>query len=163
VEPILGIGFIIHILYATILTLQNQQARPEKYAVRNASNSSGWASRNMYILGATILAFLVLHLANFYFKIKFGHPESVIVDGVEMHDTYTMVISKFQIGWYAIIYIAGAILLGLHLSHGFWSSFQSLGLSNAIWRKRLSGIGLIYAIIIGVGFSILPLYFLIIS
>jgi succinate dehydrogenase / fumarate reductase cytochrome b subunit len=62
---------------------------------------------------------------------------------------------------YSILYVLGGVLLGIHLSHGFWSAFQTLGLSNKNWLKRLQFIGTIYAILIAVGFSVIPLYFLI--
>ena len=71
IEPILAIGFIIHIIWASVLTLQNQKARPVKYALRNQSQNATWASRNMYILGAMVLIFLVIHLYNFWWNIKF--------------------------------------------------------------------------------------------
>lgn len=163
IEPLLGVGFIVHILYASILTLQNQRARPEKYAVRNDSESSSWPSKNMYILGALVLTFLAVHLADFYIKIKFGSegavPETTL-HGQVSHDTYTLVVEKFKIVWFSLIYIIASVFLGLHLSHGFWSSFQTMGLSNQKWRKRLSTLGLLYAILIGVGFAILPIYVL---
>lgn len=163
IEPLLAFGFIFHIFYASILTLQNQKARPNNYNTVNQSNSSSWSSRNMYYLGGTVLTFLVIHIINFYWKIKFGGEnalEHVTVDGVEMHNTYLLVSSLFQIWWYDAIYIIGAIFLGLHLSHGFWSAFQTLGWSNIKWRHILGIIGNIYALIIAIGFSIIPLYFL---
>ena len=51
IEPILALGFIIHIVWASILTIQNQKARPQKYALRKQSQNCTWPSRNMYILG----------------------------------------------------------------------------------------------------------------
>ena len=162
VEPILAIGFIIHIIWASILTLQNQKARPIKYAQRNQSQNATWASRNMYILGGLVLVFLVIHIYNFWWNIKVtGNLEAVVVDGVEMENTYLLVSSLFRSSIvYCGLYIAGAILLRLHLTHGFWSAFQSIGFSNDIWRKRLSALGYIFAVIIAVGFSIIPLYFM---
>ncbi len=162
VEPILAIGFLIHIIWASILTLQNRKARPVKYAQRNQSQNATWASRNMYILGGLVLVFLVIHLYNFWWNIKVtGNLEAVVVDGVEMENTYLLVSSLFKSSLvYCGLYIAGAILLGLHLTHGFWSAFQSIGFSNDIWRKRLRGLGYIFAVIIAVGFSIIPLYFM---
>ncbi len=164
IEPTLAIGFLVHIIYATILTLQNQKARPEKYTARSAGNSSTWSSRNMYFLGFTVLIFLVIHLLDFYVKIKILHDESikdVVVNGETMHDTYTLVQAKFEIWWFDLIYILGAIFLSLHLSHGFWSAFQTIGINNSHWMKRLKTIAIIYSLIIGVGFSIIPLYFLV--
>ena len=164
VEPTLALGFIIHIIYASILTLQNQKARPNSYKTVDQSKSSKWASRNMYILGGTVLTFLIIHMINFFIKVKFGiggHLETVeYSEGVVIHDSYTLVTDLFKIWWYDLIYIIGAIFLGLHLSHGFWSAFQSVGLSNDKARKFISSFGLIYAIIIAGGFSIIPLYFL---
>lgn len=158
VEPILAIGFIIHIIWATALTLQNQKARPVKYAQRNQSQNATWASRNMYILGGLVLVFLIIHLYNFWWNVKFGVLE--IVPGTDMHDTYTLVASLFKSSIiYCAIYVVGAVLLGLHLTHGFWSAFQSIGFSNDIWRKRLEWLAYFFAIIFAVGFSIIPLYF----
>ncbi|MEA3446142.1 MAG: succinate dehydrogenase cytochrome b subunit [Bacteroidota bacterium] len=164
IEPVLALGFIIHILYASILTLQNQKARPVNYDTVNQSKSSTWASRNMYILGGLVLIFLVIHIINFYWKIKVlgGHElSSTTIDGVEMHDTYLLVAGLFKQWWFDAIYVVGSIFLGLHLSHSFWSAFQTLGLSNIIWRKRLEVAGKIYTYLIAIGFSIIPLYFLI--
>lgn len=166
-EPILALGFIVHIIYASVLTLQNQSARPDKYKVLNQGENASWASRNMYILGGTVLIFLVIHIANFYTKIKFGGEGALQVftssTGIKMHDTYSLVVNQFHIWWYVIIYAIGGIVLGYHLSHGFWSSFQTIGWSNIVWRKRLETIGLIYAILVGGGFAFIPLYVLLVQ
>lgn len=161
VEPILALGFLIHIIWASILTLQNQKARPVKYALRNQSQNATWASRNMYILGGLVLVFLVIHLYNFWWNIKVtGDLEAVVIDGTEMENTYLLVSGLFKSSLiYCGLYIAGAILLGLHLTHGFWSAFQSIGFCNQIWRKRLEWLARVFAVIIAVGFSIIPLYF----
>lgn len=163
-EPILGLGFLVHIVWSFFLEYQNYKARPVKYAVRKAGESSTWASRNMLVLGAMVLVFLVMHLIDFYWIIKFKPHEmtTAFVGGVEMEDTYTLVASLFKTSAvYCILYILGGILLGIHLSHGFWSAFQTLGLSNKNWLSRLQFVGRIYAILIAVGFSVIPLYFLI--
>ncbi len=87
---------------------------------------------------------------------------TVTVDGIVMEDTYTLVAGLFKDSVaYCILYILGGLLLGLHLSHGFWSAFQTLGLNNKYWMKRLQVIGRIYAILVALGFSAIPLYFLI--
>ena len=61
---------------------------------------------------------------------------------------------------YGIIYIIAAIMLGLHITHGFWSAFQTIGFSNDIWRKRLECVAYFFAFLFAVGFSIIPLYFM---
>ncbi len=163
IEPILGLGFVVHIVWSFYLEYQNWKARPIKFAKRNASQSSSWASRNMLVLGALVLVFLIMHIIDFFWVVKFKPHEmaSVLVDGVEIEDTYTLVSSLFKgSAVYCFFYVIGGVLLGIHLSHGFWSAFQTLGLSNNNWLKRLQFIGTLYAIIIAVGFSVIPLYFL---
>lgn len=162
-EPLLGLGFLIHIVWSFFLEYQNYKARPVKYAVRKAGESSSWASRNMLVLGALVLVFLVMHIIDFFYVIKFKSHEmtTAMVGGIEMEDTYTLVATLFKESVvYCILYVLGGILLGIHLSHGFWSAFQTLGLSNKNWLSRLQVVGKIYAILIAVGFSIIPLYFL---
>jgi succinate dehydrogenase / fumarate reductase, cytochrome b subunit len=160
-EPILGLGFLIHIIWSFFLEYQNWRARPIKFDQRKASVSSSWASRNMLVLGALVLVFLIMHIIDFFWVIKFApHSMPKTADGME--DTYTLVASLFKESVvYCFFYVIGGVLLGIHLSHGFWSSFQTLGLSNKNWLKRLQFIGTLYAIIIAVGFSAIPLYFLI--
>jgi succinate dehydrogenase / fumarate reductase, cytochrome b subunit len=166
VEPVLAIGFIVHIIYASIITLLNRRTRPMGYAETNSNGVTSWASKNMYILGGTIFIFLVIHLTNFFWKIQFGEVATLSYDNglTQMADTYSLVSGLFiTYWWYNLIYIAGALLLGFHLSHGFWSAFQTLGWNNKIWIKRLEVIAYIYAIIIATGFTIIPLYFLILK
>lgn len=151
IEPILALGFIIHIIWASILTIQNRKARPQKYALRKQSQNCTWPSRNMYILGALVLAFLALHICNFWYYFKFS----------EVASQYELVSTTLMQPLYAVLYIIAAILLGLHISHGFWSAFQSIGFSNDIWRKRLECVAYFFAIVFAVGFSIIPVYFLI--
>ncbi len=161
-EPMLAVGFLVHIIYGAVLEIQNRIARgSSKYAKFDQKKSSKWASRNMIWLGIAIFAFLGLHVANFFMKVKFGGVAEITIHGVHMHDTYTLVTDLFAIWWYDLIYVIGAIALGLHLYHGFWSAFQSIGLSNDIWRKRLEAIGGIYAVVVAGGFAIIPIYFLI--
>ncbi len=164
IEPVLAIGFVIHIFYASYLTLVNMRIRPGGYAQYNPHNSVTWASRNMYILGTIIGVFLVIHLMNFFWKIQFTGDEllkEVSVNGIEMHNSYALVSTLFKTSIiYCVLYIIGAIALGLHLTHGFWSAFQSVGFNNDTWRKRLEYTGILFACIFGIGFSVIPLYFI---
>ena len=165
IEPILGLGFLIHICWTLYICIGNLRARPVRYAKSNASQSSSWASKNMVILGLLILTFLAIHLYNFYYPIKFDHgsmPPEVTIDGVSMHNTYALVAGLFmQSNVYCLLYMLGSILLGLHLSHGFWSAFQTIGLNNKIWIPRIKFVSYLFAVLIGAGFAIIPLYFMI--
>ncbi|MCT4615319.1 MAG: succinate dehydrogenase cytochrome b subunit [Marinifilaceae bacterium] len=152
-QPVLFLGFIIHILLSIKLTLENRNARPERYAVVNQSNSSTWTSRNMFVLGGLILVFIAMHLTHFFVPMQFGEVHSSHADLVKnlfTNETTGLV--------YTALYVLGAVLLGLHLAHGFWSAFQSIGFNNSIWRTRLEKLGKVYAVIIAIGFIIIPLY-----
>ncbi len=163
-EPVLGLGFVIHIVWSFFLEYQNWKARPVKFAQRSTRGVSSWASRNMLVLGSMVLIFLVIHVMNFFWVIKFDSESmgTVLVDGVEMENAYGLVSGLFMSNViYCILYVIGGVLLGIHLSHGFWSAFHTLGLNNKFWMKRWQVIGQIYAIVIAAGFAIIPLYFLI--
>lgn len=164
IEPILALGFIIHMIWGGILTLQNMKARPKKYSKTSQAGNCTYPSRNMFFLGGTIFVFLVIHLINFWWKIKFaGHDllAEVSVDGEMMENTYALVSTLFKTSiLYCIIYVIGAVFLGLHLSHGFWSAFQTIGFCNQLWRRRLERVSYFFAVIIALGFSIIPLYFI---
>ena len=165
IEPVLALGFVIHIIWSLIITWKNWIARPIKYKKQDPSESSSWTSRNMLILGSLVLVFLVIHIINFYVRIRFtGSPllEEGMPGGSEMENTYALVKMLFTGSLlYCLLYIAGAVLLGLHVTHGFWSAFQTIGFNNKHWINRLQWIARVYAILVAVGFSVIPLYFII--
>ncbi|MGV8829095.1 MAG: succinate dehydrogenase cytochrome b subunit [Breznakibacter sp.] len=161
-EPILGLGFLVHIIYGIILTIQNRKARGnDRYDSGNSTHSVSWASQNMLVLGITVFAFLVVHLANFWVKMKItgeGMSSTTIdIAGVPTHveNAYALVNTTFGLLWVVVVYVVGSLGLAYHLSHGFWSAFQTIGFSNQIWRKRLSVIGAAYAWFVGIGFSVI--------
>ncbi len=163
-EPILALGFIIHIIWAGWITLDNMRARPQGYASGDQLLKWWAPSKNMFILGGMILVFLILHIFNFWVKLKItGDPllSKPTGTGIEMHNTYELVKTLFvNFPLYDVLYVIGGILVGLHLSHGFWSAFQTIGLSNINWMKRLKCLANLIGIIFAVGFSAIPIYFL---
>lgn len=162
-QPVLAVGFIVHIVYTNVLTFRSMRARPVGYKVKNRDYSSTWVSRNMIISGAVIFLLLILHLRDFFYEAKFGDLPIITNNGKEMEDMYSIVTATFGMIEYVVIYLIWIILLGLHLMHAFWSAFQTIGLSNKIWEKRLKLIGLVYALIVTVGFAIIPIYFYLVS
>jgi succinate dehydrogenase / fumarate reductase cytochrome b subunit len=160
VEPVLAIGFILHIFYAGLLTLQNQWARPVGYAKQNSANSSKWASCNMFVLGSLVFIFLVIHISNFFWKIKFTGSELLEQGSVDGVENAFLLVTTFFINWWwiVIVYVVGAVVLGIHLTHAFWAAFQTLGLSDSRWRKRLEIVGWVYTIIVAGGFALIPLW-----
>ncbi|MDR1056582.1 MAG: succinate dehydrogenase cytochrome b subunit [Prevotellaceae bacterium] len=156
--PVLALGFAIHIIYAIIITLKNQKARPVKYAITSTAKASTWASRNMFVLGIIVLGFLGLHLAHFWYKMQFQH----LVMGKEIapETGHILISALFKQPLYAILYIVWIWALWFHLCHGFWSAFQTIGVNNQKWITRWQCIAKIYATVVAVGFTIIPLYFL---
>ena len=153
--PFLALGFAIHIIYAFILTLHNMKARPVRYAVKDLNGSSTWASRNMFILGIIVCGVLVLHLSDFWAHMQL----QTLILGNEMTVTpYELVVAKFQNPIFVAIYIVWVIALWFHLTHGFWSAFQSIGLCNQIWIKRWKCLASLYATVVVLGFIAIPLY-----
>lgn len=144
---------LFHIFVGFYLTFFNKKARPVKYAVSKPSNS--WASRNMALLGTIILFFLVVHLKSFWFEMKFG---VVPLDGSGNKDLYKIVYEAFSQAWYVAIYLVSLVAIGFHLSHGFQSAFQSLGLNHGKYTPFLKGFGWLFSIGIPLGFAIQPIY-----
>jgi len=149
-QYVLALGFILHIIFGSVLTLQNNAARPKGYVKSNPAANSGLESRTMIYTGLLILLFLFLHLKDFFFVIKFGEVPS--------GGDYVLVTELFGIWYYTLIYVVAFILLGLHLNHGFQSAFQSIGLNNKTWTPIWKIIGTIYSVVIAGGFSLIALY-----
>lgn len=156
VEALLFGAIILHILYGLILQIMNWLARPLRYKIPNYAQTS-FFSKFMIHTALIILAFLVIHLADFYFKTKFGHVEEVVYDGRHYHDLGTLVVEKFSIGGFVIFYIASFLFLGFHLLHGFQSAFRTLGLDHKVYTPVIKTLGVLYTLIIVAGFSVIPL------
>jgi succinate dehydrogenase / fumarate reductase cytochrome b subunit len=149
VELVLFCTILIHIIYGIILQIQNWIARPTAYKSGQKAETS-FFSRFMIWTGGSILIFLIIHFFNFYF-IKLG-----IVEG-DPENFYALAYQLFAMPIYNIIYWLCFVLLGFHLYHAFGSAFQTLGLNHRIWTPVVKVVSLIYAIIIPLGFSIIPL------
>jgi succinate dehydrogenase / fumarate reductase cytochrome b subunit len=133
------------------LTLDNNKARPVKYAVVNGNANSKWYSRSMGILGSLLLIFLVVHLANFWL------PTKVAVFSHQEHDTFANLKVVFA-EWYLVaIYLLGVIALCYHLLHGFQSAFQTLGLNHKKYTPMIKLVGAAFSIIVSVLFAAMPI------
>jgi succinate dehydrogenase / fumarate reductase cytochrome b subunit len=159
-EFVLFGGFLLHIIYGVIIQIRNWFARPSRYALSNNSQTS-FFSKYMIHTGVIIFIFLVIHLANFYF-VKLGWV-SIPKGGIpikDAHDFYNMAINLFQTPGYSIFYILCMVFLSFHLMHAFWSAFQTMGVSNHKYSTIINRLGMLYAIVIPLGFAIIPVYFL---
>ncbi len=137
----LALLIIIHIIYAVILTLQNRKARGNiGYAISKRPKSVEWSSKNMFVLGIVILAFLVVHLIQFWAKMQLQEIRGA-EEALPPAAGTIFIQLAFDTVWTPIVYIIGFVALWFHLNHGFWSMFQSIGWDNAAWIPRLKKIG----------------------
>lgn len=155
-EIVLFGGLLLHILYALILQIQNWLARPQRHSKYNFSNTS-FFSKFMIHTAAIIGIFLVIHMIDFYFKAKFGHGEIIEIEGVKYHDFSSEVIQKFSMLQFVIFYLLSFLFLGFHLIHGFQSAFKTLGLHNSKYSSLINSLGIIYSLIVFLGFSAIPI------
>lgn len=151
--------FVMHIGAGISVVRSKRAARPTPYVkVTNAGGRSrkSVSSSSMIVTGLVLLIFVVLHVRMF----KYGETETVLVHGHEAKDLYGLVVYAFKSVPIALSYTVVMALLGLHLRHGIWSAFQSLGVSN----PRFSGViyigGIALAVLLAFGFLLFPLIIL---
>ncbi|MGN0190138.1 MAG: succinate dehydrogenase cytochrome b subunit [Candidatus Cryptobacteroides sp.] len=148
--PVLALGFFIHIFYGCYLTWTNLRSRGGycRYAVSSKAKTDSWASRNMIVLGIIILGFIAFHLTHFWADMQLKE-----LTGGEMTDPYALLDRTFGVWWIALLYLVWFGAIWFHLTHGFWSAFQTVGLNNNIWLKRLKVIAYIVATLFFLGFA----------
>ena len=156
VAYILYLSILLHVIYAALITIRNRKAKPDKYVFNQAKENSTWTSQNMGLIGVLILLFIVVHLANFWARIKLGMGEPVGVDPWGHEDVYEVTYSLFQNIYYVIFYSLLMIPLVLHLNHGLKSAFKTLGFYHRQGLVVLAKVALIYAAIMSIGFGIIP-------
>ena len=158
---VLAAGFVVHIVYATILTLRNRAARgDQRYAVTAMPASVSWASRNMFVLGVIVVLGLILHLYNFWYKMQFAE----IIGNHNLGafgptDGAAYIIDLFSNPIYCVLYLIWFVAIWFHLTHGFWSAFQTIGWDNQIWLGRLKCIANVVATIVFLGFAVVVVTF----
>ena len=148
--PILALGFIIHITYACILTISNLCSRGGyfRYKVSSNAKTDSWASKNMLALGIIVLGLLVFHLTHFWADMQLQEWM-----GKEADNPYDLLTTTFGTWWQVAIYVVWFGALWFHLTHGFWSAFQTIGWNNKIWIGRLKVLAYIFATLIFLGFT----------
>ncbi|AMQ57982.1 succinate dehydrogenase cytochrome b subunit [Algoriphagus sanaruensis] len=152
------LSVLAHVVYSIALSQRNKSARPVAYSTTNASPKVSWASRNMGVLGTIILVFLVVHLQGFWAKMHFAEMPIVTIGGEEYKDLFTIVQAAFQQEWLVALYVIAMGFLGFHLSHGFASAFQTLGLNHKKYSPAIKAIGNFYCIVVPALFASMPLY-----
>jgi succinate dehydrogenase / fumarate reductase cytochrome b subunit len=135
--------FLIHIITGIILYLENLQARPSRYSVSSSEGGRSWGSRTMPYTGVIIFVFIIVHLLNFHFTDK----------SVPVADLVRELLSRPPL---AFFYIFSLLAVALHLSHGAWSLFQSMGFNHDKYNRLLHKGALAFSIVVGIVFILIP-------
>ncbi len=137
---------LVHITTGLLLFYQNLLARPIRYAVNRRAGGRTLGSATMPYTGVVILLFVIFHLANFRF-----------VD--TSHTTlFDLVHRTFSHPAMMAIYIVAMAAVAIHVSHGFWSLFQTLGANHPKYMPAIMTLSIVFALIVGIGFGFLPIY-----
>jgi len=144
----LALLFLAHVYLALRLTHENFLARERRYVVRRHRGAATLGSVSMFYTGALILGYLLKHLYDFRFDDRFFDDPDALVK-----------VTLSQPG-HAVVYLCAALVLGIHLSHGFQSAFQSLGASHPRWTPLVELSGRLVALFFAAGFAAFPIYFL---
>ena len=153
--PILALGFILHILFSFYVEFENWTARPRgmKYAVACKTKAS-WSGRNMFVLGIIVVVGILLHLLHFWSHMQLQH-----FIGREGSNAYELLTALFSKWYWCLLYLIWFAAIYFHVSHGFWSAFQTLGASNSIWIPRLQFLAKLYAACVFLAFAAVPVCF----
>lgn len=137
---------LIHVITGITLFYGNFKARPVRYAVNKRAGGRTIGSSTMPYTGLLMLAFIIFHLVNFRF--------------VDQTNTtiFQILASAFQDPIYMTIYILAMITVAIHVSHGFWSAFQTIGANHPKYMPLIRALSIVFAMVIGIGFSLLPIY-----
>src|SRR5438067_470833 len=146
---------IIHIYVTIQLAIENRRARPEAYVDREYVKAT-FASRHMVMSGLIVLAFIIYHLAHFTVRVTDRRFGLLKADPLGHYDVYSMMVYGFQNYYVSAFYVLGLFLLTLHLSHGSSSFFQSVGLNDKKLAPRLALGGRIFAWIMFIGYTSIP-------
>lgn len=136
---------VIHVTTAALLFFQNWKARPERYVVDKRGGGRTVGSATAPYTGLLILIFLVFHLSKFRFT---EHPEGLV---------FNTVTETFSSIFWIVFYIAAMVVVALHVRHGFWSLFQTLGANHPKYMPVIQGAGIFFALFVGIGFGLIPI------
>lgn len=151
-EVLLFLGFLIHIYQGLYFILKEKQARPQRYTLNAAHANTSLFSRTMRISAVVVLVFLIVHMRHFFVEHR------ILGTSLTMYESCKI---AFENPLYSAFYLFSFLLLGFHLVHGFYSSFQTLGvILNARVERLIRTVGIAFTVFITVGFSAIPIYFL---
>jgi succinate dehydrogenase / fumarate reductase, cytochrome b subunit len=143
-------ALIIHVSTAAVLFFENRRARPVKYAMDKSGGGRTLGSQTMPYTGLLILGFIGVHLATF------SHH---FVDQTT-RNIFQIAVAVFSRKVYLAIYLLGVVLVAVHVRHGLWSAFQTVGANHPKYMPFIQTLSTVFAVIVGMGFGSLPLVIL---
>lgn len=147
--------FLAHLAFASMLSISNLKARDFGYALRpSGDKGTSWLKRSLWAQGLLILVFTILHLISF----KYGTHYTADYGHGEIRDLHKLVIEVFKQPGYVVWYVIALVVLLFHLSHGVASSLQTFGINHPRYNCGIKCASWIYAIVVGLGFIVQPLY-----
>jgi succinate dehydrogenase / fumarate reductase cytochrome b subunit len=160
VRATLLLFLLLHVWSAIQVSRENKAARPVGYLGNPAPVATTFASRTLLMSGLIIAAFVVYHILHFTVQVKAlnltGEDFVALHDDGQRHDVYRMMVVGFRQPIVSGFYILAMALLGLHLSHGLSSMFQTVGLRNKAWGAHIDRFAQLAAIAIFVGNCSIP-------
>lgn len=177
----LALLVLFHFVFAIILTVQNRRARGnDRYAIEDRQKGVDWESQNMLVLGIVVAGFLVLHLANLWFKMQFQEVTGLktgafdpqngaayvkylftgLYDPAQVVNPELLTMPDWAHPLYCCLYLVWLLAIWFHLTHGVWSALHTMGLSSNTWLPRIKVIGNIVATIVVLMFAAVVVYYL---
>jgi succinate dehydrogenase cytochrome b subunit len=148
--------FLLHVYKTVTMWISNQAARPVRYQKRapaGHTSRKSLASTTMIATGLAMFLFLLIHVRQF----KYGAWYATAADA-SIRDLYRTEVEVFRQPFWVVFYVICMLFVGLHLRHGISSGFQSLGVDHPLYTRRLVTWGIVGAIVIGIGFAIIPVW-----
>jgi len=139
---------LIHFSFALTLYIQNLRARPQRYIVNKSAGGRTWSSALMPYTGLCLLIFVTIHLLTFHF-----------IDRTQ-HTVFQLVADTFTSLFYVLFYVLSVIVAALHIKHGLWSAFQTLGADHPKYTPIIQNLSLCFSLGIGAGFASIPIFIL---
>jgi succinate dehydrogenase / fumarate reductase cytochrome b subunit len=151
-EVVLFVGFVVHVALTIALVLRSRRARPSRYAGLRTKRDKPWfsSSKTMAVTGIFVFVFIALHLADF----RFGVTQPGALGEMEFDRTVRILQNPLT----AVVYVLGSLFVGYHVNHGFQSAFQSLGANHPKFSPLIKGVGVIFSVVVALGFASFPIW-----
>jgi succinate dehydrogenase / fumarate reductase cytochrome b subunit len=149
-EVLLAAALIIHVSLGLILFFENRRARPVRYTMDKSGGGRTFSSQTMPYTGLLILGFIGVHLSNFSHHLVDQTNRTILQITAEV----------FSHRGYLAFYLFSMVIVALHVRHGLWSAFQTVGANHPKYMPFIEKLSIVFAVIVGIGFGSLPLVIL---